>query len=144
MYGTLKDQLADDLAALKTEGLFKGEAEISTPQSARIMVDRAESTLGEQDRCWFCTVMVAVPSAIACARVGDLEGAHRFLALAEDSVSHWGLSSWQAAVTEAKATVALAEGDAEGYRRLSRQAADAYSSVGHTIDAERCLAAAAD
>ena len=38
MYGTLKDQLADDLAALKTEGLFKGEAEISTPQSARITV----------------------------------------------------------------------------------------------------------
>ncbi len=39
MYGTLKDQLADDLAGLKTEGLFKGEAVISTPQSARITVD---------------------------------------------------------------------------------------------------------
>ena len=38
MYGTLKDQLADDLATLKTEGLFKAEAVISTPQSARITV----------------------------------------------------------------------------------------------------------
>jgi glycine C-acetyltransferase len=38
MYGTLKDQLADDLAALTTEGLFKAEAVISTPQSARISV----------------------------------------------------------------------------------------------------------
>ncbi|HEX7209703.1 MAG TPA: glycine C-acetyltransferase [Propionibacteriaceae bacterium] len=38
MYTTLKDQLADDLAALQTEGLFKAEAVISTPQSARIEV----------------------------------------------------------------------------------------------------------
>src|SRR6187549_4199791 len=38
MYATLKDQLADDLAALQTEGLFKAEAVISTPQSARIAV----------------------------------------------------------------------------------------------------------
>ena len=39
MYATLKDQLADDLAALQTEGLFKAEAVISTPQSARIEVE---------------------------------------------------------------------------------------------------------
>jgi glycine C-acetyltransferase len=38
MYATLKDQLAGDLAALQTEGLFKAEAVISTPQSARIEV----------------------------------------------------------------------------------------------------------
>src|SRR4030095_302944 len=47
MYGALKDQLADDLAALKTEGLFKGEAVISTPQSARIAV-------GDQTLINFC------------------------------------------------------------------------------------------
>ncbi len=39
MYGTLKDQLADDLTALRAEGLFKAEAVIRTPQSARITVD---------------------------------------------------------------------------------------------------------
>ena len=39
MYGTLKDQLSDDLATLKQEGLYKAEAAISTPQSARIRVD---------------------------------------------------------------------------------------------------------
>ena len=39
MNATLKDQLADDLAALQTEGLFKAEAVISTPQSARIEVE---------------------------------------------------------------------------------------------------------
>lgn len=111
-------------------------------RSARIMVDRAESTLGETDLCWFCTVMLAVPAATACARVGDLEDARRLLAEAERSVAHWGVSSWHAALLEAEATVALAEGDAEGHRRLSREAADAYDAVGHTQDAARCLAAA--
>jgi tetratricopeptide (TPR) repeat protein len=110
--------------------------------SARAMVDRAEATLGEPDNCWFCTVMLAVPAANACARVGDLDDAHRFLESAKRSVSHWGESSWQAAVLEAEATVALADGDAEAYRQLSRRAADAYTAVGHEADAARCLAAA--
>jgi tetratricopeptide (TPR) repeat protein len=112
------------------------------PESARAMVDRAEATLGEPDNCWFCTVMLAVPAATACARVGDLDDAHRFLESARRSVSHWGESSWQAAVLEAEATVALADGDAEAYARLSRRAADAYSAVGHEADAARCRAAA--
>jgi tetratricopeptide (TPR) repeat protein len=117
---------------------------VSAPdaESARIMVDRAESTMGEPDQCWFCTVMLAVPAAVACARVGDLEDAHRFLTSAERSVSHWAESSWHAAVLEAQATVALAEGDADRCRTLSREAADAYSAVGHADDAARCLVAA--
>lgn len=113
------------------------------PEAARAMVDRAESTMGEPDQCHFCAVMLAVPAANACARVGDLENAHRFLALASWSVSLWGESSWQAAVIEARATLALAEGDAERFRQLSREAADAYAAVGHDRDASRCLAAAA-
>jgi tetratricopeptide (TPR) repeat protein len=113
----------------------------SDPRSARIWVDRAESTLGEPDRCWFCTVMLAVPAATACARVGDIEDAYRFLESAARSVSRWGESSWQAAVIEARATVALAEGDTERYRRLSTEAAEAYSAVGRAGDAARCLAA---
>ena len=86
--------------------------------------------------------MLAVPAATACARVGDLEDAHRFLESASRSVALWGESSWHAAVIEAQATVALAEGDAERYRGLSREAADAYAAVGHPRDAARCLAAA--
>jgi DNA-binding SARP family transcriptional activator/tetratricopeptide (TPR) repeat protein len=112
------------------------------PEAARGMVDRAESTIGEPDQCHFCAVMLAVPAATACARVGDLEEAHRHLASAQQSVELWGESSWKAAVLEARATVALAEGDDEQYRELSRAAADAYSSVGHAGDAARCLAAA--
>jgi glycine C-acetyltransferase len=47
MYATLKDQLVDDLATLKEEGLYKAEAAISSPQSAQIAV-------GEQQLLNFC------------------------------------------------------------------------------------------
>jgi len=47
VYGTLKDQLATDLATLTSEGLFKAEAVINTPQSARIDV-------GDQSLINFC------------------------------------------------------------------------------------------
>jgi tetratricopeptide (TPR) repeat protein len=111
------------------------------PVSARMMVDRAESSLGARDECWFCAVMLAVPAATACARVGDLEDAHRFLAEAEQSVSHWGQSSWHAAVLEARAGVALTEGDPEEHARLRREAAEVYAAVGHDADAARLVAA---
>ena len=38
MYATLQEQLTNDLETLRTEGLYKAEAAISTPQSARIAV----------------------------------------------------------------------------------------------------------
>jgi glycine C-acetyltransferase len=47
MYATLKDQLTDDLATLETEGLYKAEAIITTPQSSRIEV-------GNQQLLNFC------------------------------------------------------------------------------------------
>jgi glycine C-acetyltransferase len=47
MYTTLKNQLADDLSTLKSEGLYKAETAISTPQSARIGV-------GDQQLLNFC------------------------------------------------------------------------------------------
>ena len=36
MYAGLKVQLADDLATLRAEGLYKAEAVINTPQAAQI------------------------------------------------------------------------------------------------------------
>jgi glycine C-acetyltransferase len=38
MYATLQEQLTNDLETLRTEGLYKAETAISTPQSARIAV----------------------------------------------------------------------------------------------------------
>ncbi|HET9302761.1 MAG TPA: glycine C-acetyltransferase [Propionibacteriaceae bacterium] len=48
MYATLKDQLADDLATIRAEGLYKTEGVITTPQSARIKV-------GDQTLINFCS-----------------------------------------------------------------------------------------
>jgi glycine C-acetyltransferase len=39
MYGSIKQQLTDDLAQLRAEGLYKAEAAINTPQAASIGVD---------------------------------------------------------------------------------------------------------
>ena len=41
MYAALKDQLTDDLAQLRADGLYKAEAVITTPQSAEIGVGEA-------------------------------------------------------------------------------------------------------
>ena len=60
------------------------------PVAARAVVDRAEATLGDDDRCSFCAVMLAVPAAIACADVGDIDEARRHLAVAEESVATLG------------------------------------------------------
>ena len=54
--------------------------------------------------------MLAVPASIACAAVDDLAGARRHLAVAEASAARWDGSAWDAAVLEARAHLARAEG----------------------------------
>ncbi len=66
--------------------------------AARAVVDRAESTLGTEDLCSFCNIMLAVPAVIACADVGDLDRARHHLQVAEKSAPLWEGTSWQAAV----------------------------------------------
>jgi tetratricopeptide (TPR) repeat protein len=41
------------------------------PAAARAVVDQATATMGDQDRCQFCTIMLDVPATIACAAAGD-------------------------------------------------------------------------
>jgi len=112
------------------------------PVAARAVVDRAEATLGENDACVFCDVMLAVPAAIACANVGDVEAARRYLAVAELSVSRWELGAWQAATREARAHVARAEGRPAEYTSLLLEAARQFAIVGHARDSDRCTAKA--
>ena len=56
-------------------------AAADAPADARAVVDMAEATMGETDRCFLCGVMFALPASIACAEVGNLDTAHTYLAV---------------------------------------------------------------
>ena len=56
-----------------------------------------------EDSCPFCSIMLAVPAAAACADVGDIDDARHHLAMAERSAALWKGSAWQAAIAEARA-----------------------------------------
>jgi DNA-binding SARP family transcriptional activator len=109
-------------------------------ETARAVVDQAMSTVGQEDACPFCSIMLAVPAAIACADAGDLDDARHHLAIAERSAALWKGSAWQASIAEARAHLHRAEGDAEtAYRRL-REAAELFAAAGQPLDVDRCLA----
>jgi tetratricopeptide (TPR) repeat protein len=107
-------------------------------EAARAIVDEADATLGDEDHCQFCQVMYSLPAAIACADVGDLDEARDHLRLGETSAAGWEGTSWQAAVLEARAHVAKAEGAVVEADRLLAEAADAFDASGQPLDAARC------
>jgi DNA-binding SARP family transcriptional activator len=111
-------------------------------ESALAVVDRAESTLANEDECHFCTIMLDVPAAQACAEVGDLELAAEYLASAEVSATLWEGTSWQAGILEAKAHIARAQDRAQDARQLLDEAATLFELSGQPLDAERCRGAA--
>ena len=84
---------------------------------ARAEVDRAEAALGVDDWCQFCSVMLSVPAAIACARSGDVDHARHHLDIAERSAKLWEAPAWKGWYAEAAGHIALAEGDDATARR---------------------------
>jgi tetratricopeptide (TPR) repeat protein len=108
---------------------------------ARAVVDRAESTLGTEDLCPLCNIMLAVPAVIACADVGDVERARHHLQVAEQSAPLWEGTSWQAALLEARAHLAAAEGDTTAASGLLIDAAALFRVAGQPLDAARCQTA---
>ena len=106
--------------------------------AARAVVDRAESTLGTEDLCPLCNIMLAVPAVIACADVGDVERARHHLQVAEKSARLWEGTSWQAALLEARAHLADAEGDTTAAGGLLVDAAALFEAAGQPLDAARC------
>jgi tetratricopeptide (TPR) repeat protein len=112
--------------------------------AARAIVDRAESTLGWEDACAFCSIMLSVPASIACARVGDLQHAQRHLAMAEKSAVLWRGTAWEAGMAEAQAAVAAASGDPDLARQRLQGATEKFERAGQPLDAERCHRAMAE
>lgn len=112
------------------------------PDDARAAVDRAMHAIGPSDMCMFCTVMVAVPSSIACSGVGDLDEAQRHLAMAESSAAAWQGTAWQGAVSEARAHLSRAQGDAPTAQQAFLAAAELFRRAGQPLDVARCEAEA--
>ena len=108
------------------------------PLTARAIVDRAESTLGSEDNCVFCSIMLSVPAAMACAAVGDLEHANHHLRQAEGSAMMWEGTAWEAATAEARAVVLAAEGDLVAAEAELAAAVDRFEQAGHPLDVARC------
>jgi hypothetical protein len=108
------------------------------PERARAVVDRAESTLGWDEVCPFCSIMLAVPAAIACARADDLVHAERHLAVAERSAVLWHGTAWEAGLAEARAVVAAAKGDHRRARDMMQSALELFERAGQPLDAARC------
>lgn len=114
------------------------------PVSARIIVDKAEATMGPGDACPFCDIMLAVPAMIACADVGDLENAERYLRVAEESAARWEGTAWEAAVLEGRAHLAKARGDGEEFGQLIEEATRLFQIAGQPLDAARTEATRGD
>jgi DNA-binding SARP family transcriptional activator/tetratricopeptide (TPR) repeat protein len=114
------------------------------PVAARMVVEEATGVIGREDQCMFCDVMLAVPAAIACADVGDLDEARRFLVTAERSSMLWEGTAWQAAVLEVRAHLARAENDLGAGARLLNEAAVLFEQAGQPLDARRCRAKRSD
>ena len=113
-------------------------------EAARAVVDRADATVGHEDLCLFCSVMLEVPAAIACADVGDVDAASAHLERAELSASLWEGTSWHAGIREASAHLSLAVGDVAEARSRLDEAAEVFAAAGQPLDAQRCRTAVAD
>ena len=108
------------------------------PLTARAIVDRAESTLGTEDNCVFCAIMLSVPAAMACAAVGDLDHARHHLRHAEGSAMMWEGTAWEAATAKARAVVLAAEGDLAAAEAELTAAINRFEQAGHPLDVARC------
>jgi tetratricopeptide (TPR) repeat protein len=106
--------------------------------AALALVDEAGTTIGDDEHCLFCDVMLEVPAAIACADGGDLDGSRRHLQAARRSAARWEGTAWMAGVAEAEAHLAVAEGRARDAQRLASSAVELYGSADQPRDAARC------
>ena len=112
-----------------------------TPDAAHAVVLEAATALqGPESFCFACDILLDVPAATACARVGDTGAARTWLERARRLLQRvWrGGGAWAAHVAEAEAALAEAQGERSTARARLLEARDVFSHLGHRLDAERC------
>ncbi|MFP5255834.1 MAG: winged helix-turn-helix domain-containing protein [Acidimicrobiia bacterium] len=110
----------------------------ASPEDAAAVADDALATLDGPETCEFCQVMVAVPASQAYAAVGRLDEARAQLEVAVRVATRWPGPAWPAAVAEAEAVLARAEGREDDARALLRRAARGFDEAHQPLDAARC------
>jgi DNA-binding winged helix-turn-helix (wHTH) protein/tetratricopeptide (TPR) repeat protein len=108
------------------------------PGAAAAVADDALATIDGADACHFCHVMVAAPAAVAYATVGRLDEARTQLAAARRTAARWEGPAWPAAVDEAEAMLARAEGRDDEAVALLERAARAFDQAALPLEAARC------
>ncbi len=108
------------------------------PQEAAAVAEHAAKAMGPSDECMFCPVMFEVPATVALADAGRLDAAEHHLALAQQYAARWHPSSWDAAITEARAHLHLARDEQADAERLLEEAAERFADAGHPAEERRC------
>jgi len=106
--------------------------------AAAAVADDALATVDPADTCHFCHVMVAAPAAVAFATVGRVDEARVQIAVARRTAARWEGPAWPAAVDEAEAMLARAEGREDEARALLARAARAFDQASLPLEAARC------
>jgi len=108
-------------------------------RAAHIANDAYELVQGPFETCPGCRITLAVPAAIAAARVGDLERLEslgRTCEFLANTVMH--LPAWYAALDEVRAHGCLAHGNPDAACERFAAAAAQFAAVGQPFDQARC------
>jgi DNA-binding winged helix-turn-helix (wHTH) protein/tetratricopeptide (TPR) repeat protein len=106
--------------------------------AALAVVHEAMDAVDADARCVYCDVMLAVPTSMTLAEAGRLDEARAHLEAARHAAALWHGTAWTAAVSEAEAVLARAEGRAVDGDTLLERAADLFDQAGQPLDAARC------
>ena len=120
-------------------GLIRSAAIDDVPT---LLAEEVSASVGLAD-CETCAMGLHVYAVPALAELGDLEGAHEQLAVAERTAMRWSGGAWAGGVLEAQAAVRSAEGASSAdVNGLLERAARTFDAVGRRADAVRCRGSA--
>ncbi|WP_420473707.1 ATP-binding protein [Noviherbaspirillum sp. ST9] len=107
-----------------------------------VLEEAQAAVCGPLETCPGCRITFAIPATIAAARARRADLADAYLRQSEYLANVvMKLPAWHAALHEARAHVALLNGDTEAARENLILAARTYRGAGHVLDETRCNSA---